>query len=430
MHKSVNIFTLGCSKNRVDSEVLMKQLVENGFKVSHESSESEFDYILINTCGFIGDAKEESIETILNFCQAKEDNIIEKIIVFGCLSERYKNELKKEIPEVDAWVGKFELKKMLQFMQIEFQPKLIPNRIITTPAHYAYLKISEGCNRTCSYCAIPKITGNHISRPIQDLVEEAKSLVKMGVKEIILIAQDLSYYGLDIYKEHKLASLMEQIAQIPGVEWLRIHYTYPAKFPMDILPIMAKYKNICSYMDIALQHISDNMLSLMKRNINKKDTYTLLSEFRKQVPGITLRTTLLVGHPGETEADFNELKQFVSDIRFERLGVFEYSHEENTYAYDHFKDDIPADVKADRAAEIMEIQQQISFELNQEKIGNQYKVLIDRKEGDYYIGRTEFDSPEVDDEVLISTNKKLQIGNFSFVEITDADEYDLFAKLV
>jgi ribosomal protein S12 methylthiotransferase len=306
----------------------------------------------------------------------------------------------------------------------------MPNRIITTPSHYAFLKISEGCNRTCSYCAIPKITGKHISRPMEDLVEEAKSLIAMGVKEIILIAQDLSYYGLDIYKKQMLAPLMEQIAQIKGVEWLRIHYTYPANFPMDILPIMAKYPNICKYMDIALQHISNPMLTAMKRNITKEDTYNLLREFRKQVPGIALRTTLLVGHPGETDDDIEELKQFVSDIRFERLGVFEYSHEEHTYAYDNYKDDIPAEVKADRAATIMEMQQQISFELNQEKIEKSYKVLVDRREGEYYIGRTEFDSPEVDDEVLIKTSKKLQIGNFYHVEITDADEYDLFAKPV
>lgn len=430
MGKKINIFTLGCSKNRVDTEVLMKQLVENGFSVSHESADEAFDYILINTCGFIGDAKEESIETILNFTQAKKEGIIEKILVFGCLSERYKDELAKEIPEVDAWFGKFELKEMLSYLLVNGKPKLMPNRIITTPSHYAYLKISEGCNRTCSYCAIPKITGAHISRPMEELVEEAKSLVDMGVKEIILIAQDLSYYGLDIYKKQMLAPLMEQIAQIPGVDWLRIHYTYPAKFPMDILPVMAKYQNICNYMDIALQHISNPMLKAMKRNVSKEDTYNLIREFRQQVPGIALRTTLLVGHPGETEEDIEELKQFVSDIRFERLGVFEYSHEESTYAYDNYKDDIPAEVKAERAASIMEIQQQISFELNQEKIENSYKVLVDRREGDYYIGRTEFDSPEVDDEVLIKTSKKLQIGNFCHVKITDADEYDLFATPV
>jgi ribosomal protein S12 methylthiotransferase len=430
MSKKVNIFTLGCSKNRVDTEVLMKQLVDNGFVVDHESPNEDFNYILINTCGFIGDAKEESIETILNFTQAKEEGSIDKILVFGCLSERYKDELEKEIPEVDAWFGKFELREMLKYMLVDVQPKLMPNRILTTPNHYAYLKISEGCNRTCSYCAIPNITGKHISRSIEDLVEEAKSLVKMGVKEIILIAQDLSYYGLDNYKKQMLAPLMDELAQIKGVEWLRIHYTYPAKFPMDILPVMAKHKNICNYMDIALQHISDHMLGLMKRNVSKIETYNLINEFRKQVPGITLRTTLLVGHPNETEQDFEELLQFVKDVRFERLGVFEYSHEENTHAFDHYEDNIEADIKADRAAQIMEVQRQISLELNQEKAGKTYKVLIDKKEGDYYIGRTEFDSPEVDDEVLISSKKKIQVGNFAFVEITDADEYDLFAKPV
>ena len=427
MGKKVNIFTLGCSKNRVDTEVLMKQLVENGFSVSHESEKEKFDYVLINTCGFIGDAKEESIETILNFTQAKEKGNIKKIIVFGCLSERYKDELKKEIPEVDAWFGKFELKEMLAYLLVDIQPKVILNRIITTPSHYAYLKISEGCDRTCSYCAIPKITGAHKSKPIEDLIEETKGLVKMGVKEIILIAQDLSYYGIDIYKKQMLAPLMEQIAQIPGVEWLRIHYTYPAKFPMDIIPVMAKYKNICNYMDIALQHISDNMLSLMRRNVTKEQTYDLIRNFRKQVPGMALRTTLIVGHPGETEQDMEELKQFVADIRFERLGVFEYSHEENTYAFDHYKDDISTELKAERAAAIMELQQEIALEQNQSKIGETYKVLIDRREGDYYIGRTEFDSPEVDDEVLISSAKKMQIGNFAYVKITEADEYDLFA---
>ncbi len=427
MKKTVNIFTLGCSKNRVDSEVLMKQLVENGFSVEHESEDENFDYILINTCGFIGDAKEESIETILNFAQAKEEGIIEKILVFGCLSERYKEELKNEIPEVDAWFGKFEIKEMLSYMHADAKPDLMPNRIITTPGHYAYLKISEGCNRTCSYCAIPKITGGHVSRPLEVLVEEARSLVAMGVKEIILIAQDLSYYGIDLYKKQMLAPLMDQIAQLKGVEWLRIHYTYPARFPMDILPVMAKHKNICKYMDIALQHISDNMLAQMKRNVTKADTNKLIEEFRKQVPGIALRTTLMVGHPGETEQDFEELKDFVKTIRFERLGVFEYSHEENTWAYDHYEDHISPGIKSKRAAEIMDIQQQISFEFNQGKVGKTYKVLIDRREGDYYIGRTEFDSPEVDDEVLISSVKKMQVGSFAWVEITDADEYDLFA---
>ena len=427
MNKKVNIFTLGCSKNRVDSEILMKQLAENNFDVRHESSDEDFDYIIINTCGFIGDAKEESIETILNFTKAKEDGIIDKIIVFGCLSERYKQELNKDIQEVDAWFGKFDIEGIVKYLSAEFKPKLVPNRIITTPSHYAYLKISEGCDRTCSYCAIPKMTGKHKSKPIEDLVKETESLVKQGVKEIILIAQDLSYYGIDIYKKQMLDVLMDKIAQIKGVEWLRIHYTYPTNFPLNILPVMKKHNNICKYMDIAFQHISNYVLENMHRNITKKETYNLISEFRKQVPNITLRTTLMVGYPGETDEDFQELKQFVKDIQFDKLGVFEYSHEEDTYAYDNYSDNISKDVKESRANDIMELQQQISFDINQRKIGEEFKVLIDRKEGEYYIGRTEFDSPEVDSEVLISSNKKIVIGNFLYVKITDADEYDIFA---
>lgn len=430
MTKCVNVITLGCSKNRVDSEVLLKQLATNGFEVKHEAEDGLFDYVLINTCGFIGDAKEESIETILNFAQAKEAGLIEKLLVFGCLSERYKEELAPEIPEVDAWFGKFELEKMLAFLNVKANANLMPNRIITTPGHYAFLKVSEGCNRTCSYCAIPNITGAHKSRTMESLLSEAESLVAQGVKEIILIAQDLSYYGIDRYKKQMLAPLMESLAQIKGLEWLRIHYTYPARFPMDILPVMAKYPTICKYMDIALQHSSDAMLKRMRRNVTEAETYELIRQFRMQVPGIALRTTLLVGHPGETESDFEALKRFVKTIRFDRLGVFPYSHEEHTYAYDNYTDDIPDAVKQQRADEIMEIQQQISLELNQEKIGSVLKVLIDRREGEYYIGRSEFDSPEVDNEILISTRKRLAIGSFKNVLITDADEYDLFAELV
>jgi ribosomal protein S12 methylthiotransferase len=430
MKKTVNIFTLGCSKNRVDSEVTMKQLSENGYSVVHESAKEKADFVLINTCGFIGDAKEESIETILNFVKAKENGMVKKVLVFGCLSERYKDELMKEIPEVDAWFGKFELPKMLKYMTASHFPTLMPNRIITTPSHYAFLKISEGCNRGCSFCAIPNITGSHISRTMESLVEEATSLVANGVKELILIAQELSYYGIDLYKKQMLAPLMEQLAQIPGLAWLRIHYTYPARFPMDILPVMAKYPNICKYMDIALQHISHPMLSAMRRNVTKEETFTLIRAFREQVPGINLRTTLMVGHPGETEQDFQELVQFVKDIRFERLGVFTYSHEENTYAWNNYKDEVPDEIKQRRADEIMEIQQHISLELNQLKIGKTFKVLIDRREGEYYIGRTEFDSPEVDNEVLITTSKRLAIGTFKEVMVTEADEYDLYAKLV
>lgn len=431
MSKRINVITLGCSKNRVDSEVLLKQLENNGFQVSHEADEAEdFDYVMINTCGFIGDAKEESIEIILNFVQAKEEGMVEKIFVFGCLSERYKDELIQEIPEVDAWFGKFDLPAMLKYLEIQESPNLMPNRILTTPLHYAYLKISEGCNRKCSYCAIPVITGGHKSRTIESLVNEAESLVKQGVKEIILIAQDLSYYGIDLYKKQMLAPLMESLAQIRGLKWLRIHYTYPARFPLDILPVMAKYSNICNYMDIALQHISDNMLKLMRRQVTMEETYDLIQKFRDQVPGITLRTTLLVGHPGETEADFEELNTFVKKARFDRLGVFPYSHEENTYAWDHYADDVPEEVKQARADEIMEIQQQISLELNLEKVGKIYNVLIDRREGEYYIARSEYDSPEVDNEILIATSKRLEVGSFKQVCIIDADEYDLYAELV
>lgn len=424
----INIFTLGCSKNRVDTEVLIKQLQENGFSVEHESPQNSHDTIIINTCGFIGDAKEESIETILNFCEAKNEGLISKVLVFGCLSERYKDELINEIPEVDAWFGKFELSKMLDFLGSKPIPNINPIRSLTTPSHYAFLKISEGCNRTCSFCAIPKITKGHKSRPMEELVNEAKQLISQGVKEIILIAQDLSYYGIDLYKKQMLAPLMEELAQLKGLMWLRIHYTYPAYFPYDILPIMAKYKNICNYMDIALQHVSDNMLKSMRRNITKEQTYELVKRFRDEVPEMALRTTLLVGHPGETEDDFEELKQFVNDIKFERLGVFAYSNEEDTYSYLNYSDDIPQEVKENRMEEIMEMQKQISLDHNASKIGKNYKVLIDRQEGEYYVGRTEYDSPEVDGEVLISVSKPLIIGNFYNIEITDADEYDLFGK--
>lgn len=420
----VNIFTLGCSKNRVDSEVLMRQLKANGFSVAHQSPENNFPIVIINTCGFIGDAKEESIETILNFAEAKTQGIVKKILVFGCLSERYKNDLISEIPEVDAWFGKFELQKMLHFLGEE-KKEVSPFRILTTPKHYAYLKISEGCNRTCSFCAIPQITKKHKSVPIEILINQAQELVNQGVKEIILIAQDLSFYGIDLYKKSMLANLMEQLARLNGVYWLRIHYTYPAHFPLDILPIMQKYKNICNYMDIALQHISDNMLKNMRRNISKQQTYDLLATFRKEVPDIALRTTLLVGHPNETQADFEELKQFVHDIAFDRLGVFAYSHEEDTYAYKKYTDNVPKELKQERLDEIMDIQSQISLNKNRQKIGKNISVLVDTLENGYYIGRTQSDSPEVDGEVLINSKKPLLIGNFYDIKINDANEYDL-----
>ncbi len=427
MNNNINLFTLGCSKNRVDTEVLMRQLEANGFLVEHQSTSNNHSIIIINTCGFIGDAKEESIEIILNFAEAKTQGQIDKLLVFGCLSERYKDELEQEIPEVDAWFGKFELQKMLLFLGVK--PKVVnPVRIITTPKHYAYLKISEGCNRTCSFCAIPQITKRHKSVPMDSLLKQAQELIQQGVKEIILIAQDLSYYGRDIYKKPMLATLMEELAQLKGLHWLRIHYTYPAYFPVDILPVMAKYDNICKYMDIALQHISDNMLKIMRRNITKQATYDLVNRFKQEVPNITLRTTLLTGHPGETEQDFQELKQFVKDIQFDRLGIFPYSHEDDTYAFKNYKDDVPEEVKQRRVEEVMELQSQISLNKNLQKVGTTLKVLVDSFDGEYYIGRTQSDSPEVDGEVLIAPTKHLLVGTFYNIKITDADEYDLIGE--
>ncbi len=430
MTKSINLFTMGCSKNRVDSEIFIRQLTANGFEVAHEQPDGKFNFIVINTCGFINDAKEESIDLILQYANQKQAGNIEKIVVFGCLSQRYKEELKKEIPEVDAWFGKFELKAMLDYFKAEYRCNLNPKRVLTTPSHYAYVKISEGCNRTCSFCAIPKITGGYQSRPMDEILDECRNMVQSGVKEIILIAQDLSYYGIDLYKKPMLAQLMEQIAQIENLFWLRIHYTYPANFPTDILPVMAKYPNICKYLDIALQHISDNMLKAMRRNISKKETYELIKSFREQVPGLTLRTTLLVGHPGETEADFNELMDFVCDVRFDRLGVFTYSHEEDTFAYRNYSDDIDPEIKEERMSRIMELQQEISLEINQQKIGKKMPVLIDRQEGEFYIGRSQGDSPEVDGEVMVKSTKPIQIGSFIEVDIYDADEFDLYGEII
>ncbi len=428
--KSINIITMGCSKNLVDSEVLIRQLEVNGFLVQHEGEDGEFDYVMVNTCGFIGDAKEESIETILSLAADKEEGYIGSIVVFGCLSERYKEELQQEIPEVDAWFGKFELEELLRYVGCNPMPVLMPQRKITTPKHYAFLKISEGCDRACSFCAIPGITGKHTSKPMEDIVKEAEALVAEGVKEVILIAQELSYYGIDIYKQRMLAPLMEKLANINGLKWLRIHYTYPAAFPLEVLDVMAQYQNICSYMDIALQHISNNMLQLMKRNTNKEQTYELMKQCREKVPGIALRTTLLVGHPGETQADFEELKQFVRDIKFDRLGVFPYSHEENTFAFDNYDDNIPQEVKDERVAEIMEIQEQISLELNEAKVGQTMEVLIDRIEGEYFIARSQFDSPEVDNEILIKHTDKIQIGDIIYVCITKAEVHDLYANII
>ena len=385
--------------------------------------------VAINTCGFILDAKEESINTILEFAEAKNRGEIDKIFVFGCLTERYKDDLIKEIPEVDGFYGKFQVKKMVEDLKAEYRMSLSHQRYQTTPAHYAYLKISEGCNRQCSYCAIPRMTGMHRSIPMDELVQEATALAKNGVKELLVIAQDLSFYGVDLYKEQKLAELTERLAAIPGIEWIKLHYAYPTKFPYDLLPVMREKANVARYLDIALQHCSDNVLKLMRRNISKVETIALIKRIRLEVPGIHIRTTLLVGHPGETEEDFEELKQFVREMRFERLGVFPYSHEEDTFAGETYEDTIPQEVKQARAEEIMAIQQEIALEINRHKIGSVLKVVIDRKEEDYFIARTEYDSPEVDGEVLVS-GKKTTIGRYYQVKITDAEEFDLYGEIV
>ena len=422
----IDVITLGCSKNLVDSELLMKQLLANGYTVKHDPAKPEGEIALINTCGFIGDAKEESINTILGFAEAKKNHKLSKLFVMGCLSERYMDELRTEIPEVDNFYGKFGWKTLISDLGKSYQQDFAFQRSITTPQHYAYLKISEGCNRTCSYCSIPVITGKHQSRPIEDIETEVKQLVNQGVKEFQIIAQDLSFYGLDIYKTMKLPELTERLAQIDGVEWIRLHYAYPTKFPTDILRVMRENKNVCNYLDIALQHISDNMLKKMRRNISKQQTYDLIAKIREEVPGIHLRTTLMVGHPGETKKDFDELLQFVNDIRFERLGAFPYSHEDGTFAYDNYKDSISDKVKQERMDELMSLQERIALEKNEEKIGKIFNVILDNEEEDYYIGRTEFDSPEVDPEVLIAKTKKLNVGEFYDIQITGAQPFDLY----
>jgi len=426
--KAVNIITLGCSKNLVDSEYLMRQLQANGIKVLHDSN-TLADIVVINTCGFINDAKQESIETILQFEDLRKQNKIEKLFVFGCLSERYKEELENEINIVDKYFGVYNLKELVENIGAHYKDELIGERHLTTPKHYAYLKISEGCDRTCSFCAIPLIKGKHKSRKIEDILTEAEFLASNGVKELILIAQDLSYYGLDLYKEFKLAELIEKLADIKRVKWIRLHYTFPAKFPKNVIEVIKSRPNICKYLDIPVQHISDKMLKNMRRGITKEQTYALIRFFRQEIPELALRTTILVGHPGETDEDFNELVEFVKWAKFERLGVFTYSEEENTYSAENFKDDIPFSIKQSRMDEIMEVQREISNELNNSKIGKEYKVIIDRKESEYYVGRTEFDSPEVDNEVLIYTDKNLRKGNFYNVVITGADDFDIMAEL-
>jgi ribosomal protein S12 methylthiotransferase len=427
----VDIITMGCSKNLVDSEHLIKQFETNGFKVAHDPEVAKGEIAIINTCGFIEAAKQESIDVILEFAQAKDEGKLKKLYVMGCLSERYQQELAAEIPQVDKFYGKFNWKEVLSDLGAAYHKEYDNERTLTTTSHYAYLKISEGCNRHCSYCAIPIMTGEHQSRPIEEILDEVKSLVKQGVKEFQVIAQELTYYGLDIYKEKKIAELVERISDVPGVEWIRLHYAYPAQFPLDLLRVIRERDNVCKYLDIAFQHISDNMLKLMLRHVTKEETYQLIEKFRKEVPGICIRTTLMVGHPGETEEDFEELKEFVRRARFDRMGAFAYSEEEGTYAALHYKDDVPAEVKQKRLDEIMAIQEQIASELSEAKVGQTFKTIIDRVEGDYYIGRTQFDSPEVDPEVLIrKDDKPLEIGQFYQVRITQADEFDLYGKVM
>ncbi len=428
---TIDIITLGCSKNLVDSEHLMRQLEEAGYHVTHDAERPQGEIAVINTCGFIGDAKEESINMILEFAQAKEEGLLKKLYVMGCLSERYLKELAIEIPQVDKFYGKFNWKELLHDLGKNYREELHNERVLTTPAHYAYLKISEGCDRKCSYCAIPIITGRHVSRPMEEILQEVRYLVDRGVKEFQIIAQELTYYGVDLYHKQMLPELVERIADIPGVEWIRLHYAYPAHFPTDLFRVMRERPNVCKYMDIALQHISDNMLQKMRRHVTKEQTYQLIENFRKEVPGIHLRTTLMVGHPGETEADFEELKEFVRKVRFDRMGAFAYSEEEGTFAANNYEDNISQEVKQARLDELMAIQQEISSELSAAKIGRQMKVIIDRVEGDYYIGRTEFDSPEVDPEVLIERNgEQLIIGNFYQVEIVNSDDFDLYGHII
>lgn len=428
--RRVDVITLGCSKNLVDSEFLIRQFEAGGFSVAHDSPDPKGKIVVINTCGFIGDAKEESIDTILDFAEAKKDGRIEKLYVMGCLSERYFDQLGRELPEVDHFYGKFNWKELIADLGSQYRPDLVNERSLTTPRHFAYLKISEGCNRTCSYCAIPIITGKHKSKPIEELVEETRLLASQGVKELQVIAQDLSYYGLDLYKKQMLAPLVEQLSEVDGIEWIRLHYAYPAAFPMDVLDVMGKNPKVCAYMDIALQHISDSMLTKMRRHVTKEETLRLVDTMRQKVPGIHLRTTMITGHPGETERDFEEMVEFVKAARFERLGVFPYSHEEDTYSWKNYEDNVPEELKQERANEIMNIQRAISRELNEEKIGKILKVIIDRQEEEFNIGRTEFDSPEVDPEVLLPVTENVTPGQFYYVEITGAEDYDLYGSVV
>lgn len=427
----VNIITLGCSKNTVDSENLQTQLKGNAIDAVHESQTDDANIIIVNTCGFIDNAKQESIDTILQYADVKEEGGIDKLYVTGCLSQRYKDDLEQEIPQVDAYFGTMELPLLLKKLDADYKHELVGERITSTLQHYAYLKIAEGCDRPCSFCAIPIMRGGHVSRTIEDLVNETKNLVKKGTKEVMLIAQDLTYYGLDIYKKRALADLLRQLSDIEGLQWIRLHYAYPSGFPLDVLEVMAERDNICNYLDIPLQHGSTAVLQRMRRGITREKTEELVKTIREKVPGIAIRTTLIAGYPGETEEEFQEMAKFVEKMKFERLGVFTYSHEENTHAGDHFEDDVPDEVKEERANEIMEIQQEIAFEHNKKLIGKTFKVLFDKKEGGYFVGRTQFDSPDVDNEVLVSAEGTyLSIGDFAQVKIIDATDFDIYGEVV
>ena len=426
----VDIITLGCSKNLVDSEQLMRQFVANGYTVEHDPHKINGEIVVVNTCGFIGDAQEESIQMILDLGEQKKQGRIGKLFVMGCLSERFMQELVPELPEVDRFYGKFNWKELITDLGKSYYQDLAADRVLTTPRHYAFVKIGEGCNRTCSYCSIPIITGAYKSRPMEEIVEEVRQLTAKGVKEFQFIAQDLTYYGLDLYRRTALPELVERVSDLPGVEWIRLHYGYPSHFPYELLPVMRERENVCKYMDIALQHISDRMLKLMRRPITKAETYELIRWMREEVPGIHLRTTLMVGHPGETEEDFAELLDFVKQVRFERMGAFAYSHEAGTYAYTHYQDEIEQEVKQDRLDALMRAQERVSAALNEAKVGQVFKTIIDREEEDYYVGRTQFDSPEVDPEMLITKKKPLEIGSFYNVCVTGSEDYDLYGEVV
>lgn len=429
---TIDIITLGCSKNLVDSERLMRQLELSGYKVTHDSDDPRGEIAVVNTCGFIGDAKEESINMILELGERKRKGLLKKLYVMGCLSERYLADLESELPEVDHFYGKFNWTELLAELGKQYHPECADERHLTTPSHYAYLKISEGCDRRCSYCAIPIITGRHRSRPMEDILQEVRSLVEQGVKEFQVIAQELTYYGVDLYHERRIAQLVEAIAEVPGVEWVRLHYAYPTDFPMELLRVMREHNNICRYLDIALQHCADNVLSAMHRHVNSQQTYELIEKLRAEVPGIHIRTTLMVGHPGETEEDFKQLIDFVKWARFERMGAFAYSEEEGTYSALHYQDDIPQEVKDARLSKLMRVQQAISADVQESKVGQTMRVIIDRQEGDYFVGRTEFDSPEVDPEVLIHADEGLALptGSFQGVRIDSADDFDLYGHCV